>query len=85
VDQDTKYAIANLYRQLKVIAEQAFKARCESLSFQVALSRLLPEYKHLTETDLIDSRIAEISLSAAQIQVSIDSVIREFEKTEDLT
>ena len=85
MDQETRYAIAHLYRQLKVVAEQAFKARSESLSLKVALSRLLPEYKDLKETDVIDSHIAEISLSAAQIQVSIDSVIRELEREEDLT
>lgn len=87
MDQDTRYALANVYRQLKTIGRQVYSTQERLLQVQRDLAVVAPAYQQLIKADQLDRDIAEIGATIAEFETSIETVIgrlTDFSDSEDL-
>ncbi|HET7212760.1 MAG TPA: hypothetical protein VFL79_04180 [Terriglobia bacterium] len=75
MDQDTRYALANVYRQLKVIGRQAYRTQERLLAVQRDLLAVAPAYGQMIKVDQLERDIAETNQAIAEFEMSIDAVI----------
>jgi hypothetical protein len=88
MDQDTRYALANLYRQLRIIGLHAYATEKHLLEMKRDLLIGAQPDKPKPKLDQLDRDIAEIGLTIAAFETSIDSVIgglTDFSESDDLT
>jgi hypothetical protein len=88
MDQDTRYALANVYRQLRIIGRQVYATQERLLRVQRDLLTVAPAYRQMTKPDQLDRDIAEIGLTIAAFETSIEAVIgglTDFSDSDDLT
>jgi hypothetical protein len=88
MDQDTRLALANLYRQLRIIGRHTYTTEKHLLEMKRDLLSGDQPDRPRPKLDQLDRDIAEIGLTIASFETSIDSVIgglTDFSEPDDLT